>query len=64
LSPCFPGGFDALAAHRQSDPTPGAEEVVRTLDEAAFWLAICRDVIYIAFGTLRQNRAFPPCWFR
>ena len=34
----------------QSDLKPGSEEVVRTLDGAPFALAICRDLVFTAFG--------------
>jgi predicted amidohydrolase len=47
-----------IVPYLESDLTPGSEEVVRTLDGAPFGLAICRDLIFTAFGRRhgRHNR--------
>jgi apolipoprotein N-acyltransferase len=55
-----------MVPYLESDLTPGGVELVRTLDGAPFGLAICRDMIFTAFGRrygqLGVSAMLVPAW--
>jgi apolipoprotein N-acyltransferase len=55
-----------MVPHLEGDLAPGNEEVVRTFDGARFGLAICRDLIFTAFGRrygrLGVSAMLVPAW--